>query len=146
MRVKKLSDNITKIAKNLRKKSTDAERKLWAHLRAKRLEGYKFRRQEPIGNYVVDFVCFENRVVIEIDGSQHQIEKNKDLKRDRWLKEQGFKVLRVWNNEVLMNIEGVLQVIMERCLYHPPPTPSHQGRGKPNSLSLDGRGIKGEGE
>jgi very-short-patch-repair endonuclease len=122
--VKKLSDNITKIAKNLRKKSTDAERKLWAHLRAKRLEGYKFRRQEPIGNYVVDFVCFENRVVIEIDGSQHATEKEKDSKRSKWLESRGFKVLRFWNNEVLRNIEGVLQVIGENCSCHPPLTPS----------------------
>jgi len=85
-----LSDNIIRIAKNLRKKSTDAERLLWRHLRAKQLEGFKFRRQQPIGNYVVDFVCFENRIVIEVDGGQHAIEKEKDSERTKWLESQGF--------------------------------------------------------
>jgi very-short-patch-repair endonuclease len=122
--VKKLSGNITKVAKNLRKKSTDAERLLWRHLRAKRLAGFKFRRQQPIENFVVDFICFENRLVIEVDGGHHQLEKDKDTKRDNWLKEQDFRVLRFWNNEVLRNIEGVLEVIRENCLCHPPPTPS----------------------
>ena len=130
-----MSDKIIRIAKNLRKKSTDAERLLWRYLRAKQSEGVKFRRQQPIGNYVVDFVCFENRIVIEVDGGQHQIEKDKDMKRDKWLKEQGFVVLRFWNNEVLKNIEGVMEVIRVNCLCHPPPTPSHQGRGKLKPLS-----------
>ena len=89
-----MSDNIIRIAKNLRKKSTDAERLLWRHLRAKQLEGFKFRRQQPIGNYVVDFVCFENRIVIEVDGGQHAIEKEKDSERTKWLESQGFKILR----------------------------------------------------
>ena len=93
--------------------------------------GFKFRRQQPIGNYIVDFVCFENRIVIEVDGGQHAIEKEKDSERTKWLESQGFKILRFWNNEVLMNIEGVLEVIRETCLCHPPPAPSHQGRGKP---------------
>jgi very-short-patch-repair endonuclease len=116
-----LPDNITQIAKNLRKTSTIAERLLWRHLRAKQMDGHKFRRQEPIGNYVVDFVCFEKRIVIEVDGSQHQIEKDKDRLRDKWLKKQGFKVLRFWNNDVLKNMEGVYEVIKESCLSHPPP-------------------------
>jgi len=120
----RLSDNLTQIAKILRKTSTKAERLLWRYLRAKRLEGYKFRRQEPIGNYIVDFVCFEKRIVIEVDGSQHQIETDKDTIRDEWLRKQGFKVLRFWNNEVLRNMEGVYEVIKESCLSHPPPTPS----------------------
>jgi very-short-patch-repair endonuclease len=134
----KLTDNLTQIAKNLRKTSTFAERLLWRHLRAKQMEGYKFRRQEPIGDYVVDFVCFEKRIIIEVDGSQHQIEKDKDKKRDKWFKEQGFRVLRFWNNEVLKNMDGVLAVIRERCICHPPPTPSHRGRGKTGPLPLDG--------
>jgi very-short-patch-repair endonuclease len=106
-----VSNNITSIAKALRKRLTDTERLLWRHLRAKQLEGLKFRRQEPIGRYIVDFVCHEKRIVIEVDGSQHTIEKNKDAERDKWLNEQGYKVLRFWNNEVLTNIEGVLQTI-----------------------------------
>jgi very-short-patch-repair endonuclease len=110
------TDTITQIARNLRKSSTVAERLLWRHLRAKQVEGYKFRRQEPIGNYVVDFVCFEKRMIIEVDGSQHQIEKDKDNKRDKWFKEQGFRILRFWNNEVIKNTDGVLTVIRENCL------------------------------
>ena len=119
--------NIIGIAKNLRKRSTDAEILLWRHLRSKRLEGLKFRRQQPIGNYIVDFVCFEKRIVIEVDGGQHVIEKYKDNKRDKWLEGQGFKVLRFWNIEVLMNIQGVFEVIRENCLYHPPLTPPIKG-------------------
>jgi very-short-patch-repair endonuclease len=134
----KLSENLTQKAKNLRKTSTFAERLLWRHLRAKQVEGYKFRKQEPIGNYVVDFVCYEKRIIIEVDGSQHQIKTDKDRIRDEWLKKQGFRVLRFWNNEVLRNTEGVYQVIKESCLSHPPPTPSHRGRGKTGPLPLDG--------
>ena len=119
--------NIIGIAKNLRKRSTDAEILLWRHLRTKQLERLKFRRQQPIGNYIVDFVCFEKRIVIEVDGGQHVIEKYKDNKRDKWLEGQGFKVLRFWNNEVLMNIQGVFEVIRENCLYHPPLTPPIKG-------------------
>jgi len=124
-----LNDDFTILAKNLRKRSTDAERLLWKHLRAGQVEGLKFRRQEPIGNYIMDFVCFERRIVIEVDGGQHAEETNKDNERDRWLNGQGFKVLRLWNNEVLTNTEGVLELIRDKCLT-PSPNPSHQGRGK----------------
>ncbi len=118
------------IAKNLRKRSTHAEILLWRHLRAKQLEGLKFKRQQPIGNYIVDFVCFKKRIVIEVDGGQHAIEKDKDRERDKWLEGQGFRVLRFWNNEVLMNTEGVLEVIRGELFESPSPNPSHQGRGK----------------
>ena len=104
---------LTNIARNLRKNSTDAENLLWRYLRAGRLEGLKFRRQQPIGNYIVDFVCFEKRLVIEVDGGQHGTEK--DSKRDKWFAEQDFRVLRFWNNEVLGNISGVLEVIGLSC-------------------------------
>jgi len=125
-----VSGKLVNIAKNLRKRSTDAENLLWRHLRVKQLEGLKFRRQQPIGNYIVDFVCFEKRVVIEVDGGQHTIEKERDNERDRWLKGQGFIVLRFWNNDVLKNINGVLEVIGVNCLNHPPlnPLPSREGR------------------
>jgi very-short-patch-repair endonuclease len=118
-----LSDNFTKIAKDLRKRATEAERLLWKHLRSRQVEGFKFRRQEPIGNYIVDFVSFEKRLVIEIDGGQHalRIEKDRDNKRDEFLKAQGFKVLRFWNNDVLGNMDGVLEVIREECLSSPSP-------------------------
>jgi very-short-patch-repair endonuclease len=81
-------------AKDLRKRSTDAERLLWRHLRAKRICGLKFRRQQCIGDYIVDFVCFEKRIVIEIDGGQHTDNREKDKVRDSWFKEHGFFVLR----------------------------------------------------
>jgi very-short-patch-repair endonuclease len=126
---------LNNIAKNLRKKSTEAEKLLWRYLRLKQLEGLKFRRQQPIDNYMVDFVCFENRIVIEVDGGQHTIEKEKDIERDNYLKKYGFKVLRFWNNDVLTNISGVLEVIRENCLNHPPLTPPVKGgevRGVPS--------------
>ena len=114
---------ITTLAKNLRKRSTDAERLLWRHIRGKQLEGMKFRRQEPIGSYIADFVCFEKRIIIEVDGGQHAVEKEKNATRDVWLREQGYAVFRFWNHEVLQNIEGVLQVILN----HPPLTPPIEG-------------------
>jgi very-short-patch-repair endonuclease len=114
------------IAKVLRKNFTDTERLLWRHLRAKQLEGCKFRRQEPIGSYIVDFACHERKIVVEVDGGQHSTERERDNKRDLWLKGQGYKVLRFWNNEVLMNLDGVLEVIRD-CLNHPPLTPPIKG-------------------
>ena len=104
------------IARNLRKNSTEAEKILWQRLKNKQLEGFKFRRQQIIGRYIVDFVNFERKLVIELDGSQHAVEKEKDWKRDHWLQAQGFEVLRYWNNEVFENIEGVLEVIREKLL------------------------------
>ena len=113
---------------------TDAEKRLWRHLRGKQLEGFKFRRQEPIGNYVADFVCYEKRIIVEVDGSQHCSEK--DHERDKWFEGQGFvvsaqpngfKVLRFWNNEVLKNTQGVWEVIRKQCLSHPPLTPPIKG-------------------
>lgn len=110
-------------AKNLRKSSTDAERLLWNHLRMKQMKGLKFRRQQPIDNYIVDFVCLENRLIIEVDGGQHASERIKDIERDSYLIKNGFRVLRFWNNEVFRNIEGVLEVIRIKCLESPSPTP-----------------------
>jgi very-short-patch-repair endonuclease len=104
------------LAKKLRKNSTDAERLLWKHLRAQQVEGLKFRRQHPIGNYIVDFVCVPKKIVIELDGGQHAEEVSKDSERDKWLKTEGYKVLRFWNNEVLKNLEGVLEEIRQACL------------------------------
>jgi len=117
------------IAKNLRKNNTDVERLLWKYLRARQLEGIKFRRQQPIGKYIVDFVSFEQKIIVEIDGGQHSVGKDRDNERDNWLGVQGFKVLRFWNNEILENIEGVLEVIRGHCSFHPPlnPLPSREG-------------------
>ena len=102
-------------ARELRKSSTDAEHLLWKHLRAKRMNGLKFKRQQPIGKYIVDFICFEKRIVIELDGGQHAIRCDKDKRRDSWLEGQTFRVLRFWNNDVLTNIHGVLQIILTAC-------------------------------
>ncbi|HEX9916773.1 MAG TPA: DUF559 domain-containing protein [candidate division Zixibacteria bacterium] len=120
-----MKSNLTTIAKNLRKRPTNAETLLWKHLRSKQLEGLKFRRQQAIGNYVADFVCFEKRILIELDGGQHK--KDNDNRRDKWFEKQGFKVLRFWNNDVLMNTRGALETIREECLYHPPLTPPIKG-------------------
>jgi len=98
-------------AQALRKNPTDAERKLWAHLRLRQLGGYKFRRQHSLGPYIVDFICIEKKLIIEVDGGQHDDNKFYDSKRDKWLENKGFRVLRFWNNEVLTYIENVKEVI-----------------------------------
>ncbi|OGF02896.1 MAG: ATP-dependent helicase HrpA [Candidatus Doudnabacteria bacterium RIFCSPLOWO2_02_FULL_49_13] len=101
----------TVIARKLRNTLTDAEKHLWYILRAENL-GYKFRRQAQIGNYIVDFVCYDKRLIIEIDGGQH-FENMEDKARDTWLRSEGFTVLRFWNNEVLENRDAVLEKIVE---------------------------------
>ncbi|HEV3115047.1 MAG TPA: DUF559 domain-containing protein [Candidatus Binataceae bacterium] len=100
-------------AQRLRSESTDEERKLWAELRAKRFAGFKFRRQHPIGPYFTDFCCTKRRLVIELDGSQHLEEQRerKDASRRAYLAEQGYSVLRFWNNQVNTELEGVLDAI-----------------------------------
>jgi very-short-patch-repair endonuclease len=124
----------TQRARALRKRSTDAEKLLWRYLRAKQLGKVKFRRQQPIGQYIVDFVCFSHKLVIELDGGQHAQpnEQVNDQQRDAWLKAQGFKVVRFWNSDVLSNIEGVMEMIQYEILgvpCSPSPNSSHQGRG-----------------
>ena len=89
--------------------------------------GYKFRRQAVIGHYIVDFVCFEKKIVVEIDGGQHSCSED-DKIRDNWLNAEGFVVLRFWNHDVLGNRDGVLEKIMER-LNTPNPYPPHKGEG-----------------
>ncbi len=103
--------DIRQKAKQLRSNSTDAERKLWAHIRNRRLQGCKFRRQLPIGQYIVDFACPELRLIIEIDGGQHAEQVLYDLGRTKFLQSRGYQVVRFWNNEVLGNIEGVLEAL-----------------------------------
>jgi very-short-patch-repair endonuclease len=100
----------TALGRKLRRESTVAELKLWNRLRSRALAGFKFVRQEPIGRYVVDFVCREQRLVIEPDGGQHA-ESERDTLRDRWLADRRYRVLRFWNNDVISNIDGVLETI-----------------------------------
>ena len=99
-------------ARALRVSMTDAERRLWACLRGRRLVGYKFRRQHPLGRYILDFACIEHRLAIEADGGQHS-ESAADERRTAWLERQGWRVLRFWNNEILANSEGVQEMILE---------------------------------
>lgn len=109
-------------AKTLRRNQTDAEQKLWYHLRAHRFMGRKFKRQKPIGGYVVDFVCLEEKLVIELDGGQHAENVEYDIARDSWLRSEGYTVLRFWNNELMNEMEGVLEKI--RLTLSPDPSPT----------------------
>lgn len=99
-------------AKNLRQTMPDAERRLWQHLRAARLGGYKFRRQQPIGPYIADFVCTRPKLIIEADGGQHGERQTHDAARDRYLQTRGFRVLRFWNHDILQQTEAVLTEIL----------------------------------
>ena len=99
-------------ARELRSRMTDAERKLWFALRDRRFAGFKFRRQVPIGPFIADFVCFEARLVIEVDGGQHA-DSIQDQRRDRWFAANKFRVMRFWNNEVRSNLEGVMILLAE---------------------------------
>jgi very-short-patch-repair endonuclease len=112
---------LIRIARKLRSRMTDAERKLWLALRDRRFEAFKFRRQVPIGPYVADFLCFEERLILEIDGGQHAGSK-RDERRDGWFAENGFRVVRFWNNDVLSNLEGVLTLLVTELNDTPHPT------------------------
>ena len=112
-------------AKRLRKHSTDTERHLWRYLRNRQIDSLKFRRQQPVGSYVVDFVNLEKKVVIELDGGQHALDPD-DKIRDEWLRAEGYEVLRFWDNQVFSNLEGVLETIRD-ALFTPHPVPLPQG-------------------
>ncbi len=121
-------------ARLLRRNQTDAERRLWALLRDRRYHGAKFRRQVPVGPYVTDFCCFDAKLIIELDGGQHASDggAERDLQRTAWLQQEGFRVLRFWNDEIFTNIEGVLTQIaavldVEWAQETPHPLPLPQG-------------------
>ena len=115
-------------AKNLRAHQTEAEQRLWYYLRAHRFMGLKFRRQKPIGPYIVDFVCHERHLIVEVDGGQHAGQTEYDSRRDAWLRQQGFTVLRFWNHDVLAQSEAVLEQIRQAALsLNPSPA---RGRGE----------------
>ena len=119
---------------------TDAETKIWQRLRAHRFQGLSFRRQLPVGPYIVDFVCLEARLIIEIDGGQHAADQaTYDAKRDAWLQREDFRILRFWNNDVLKNLRGVLERIAEAVQEPPPPslTLPRKGGGDTPSLPRD---------
>jgi len=101
-------------ARQLRRKATDAEQLLWRHLRMRQLFDFKFRRQQPVGSYIVDFICLEQRLIIELDGGQHIDQADYDEKRTAWLKGRGYRVLRYWNHDVLKATEVVIADILEK--------------------------------
>ena len=129
-------------ARELRNNPTDAERVLWGHLRFWQLDGYKFRRQQPLGRYIVDFVCLEKRVIVELDGGQHAQQASLDAERDRWLRDEGFTILRFWNHDVLKDVGAVKELIYKTLqstpYLNPPPQGGRRkkGRAKISSRSL----------
>jgi very-short-patch-repair endonuclease len=119
-------------ARNLRTTPTDAEMHLWSRLRRKQLYGLRFRRQHPMGIYVVDFFCADAKLIIEVDGGQHADDSDR---RTVWLEPRGYRVIRFWNNEVLTNIDSVLSAIAEAARTAPPPvdagaSPTSPSRGE----------------
>ena len=121
---KRPSEGAHERARMLRRKMTDAEKKLWQMLRSRQTEGYRFRRQVPLGRFIVDFVCHEAKLIVEIDGGQHDPSSELEASRTRFLESEGYRVLWFWNNEVLDNPEGVHSVIAENFTGSPPPKPS----------------------
>ena len=113
----------TSKARELRKNLTEAEQALWKHLRMRQVFGHKYHRQQPIGRYIVDFVSFERRVIIELASGQHSQQMVYDSKRTTWLEAKGYRVLRFWNNQVMEDIEAVKVVISTALVAgeYPPP-------------------------
>lgn len=103
-------------ARDLRHEATEAEQRLWRHLRNRQLENLKFRRQHPIGPYIADLLCDEAMLIVEADGGQHAEHQHSDATRTAWLETQGYRVLRFWNNDILGDIEAVLEEIRRVAL------------------------------
>jgi len=118
--------HLTPLARELRKQSTDAERLIWQQLRDRRLAGFKFRRQQVIEPYIVDFVCLEAKLIIELDGGLHVEQQSADQKRTELLEGLGYRVLRFWNHEVMLETKSVVERIYEVLLA---PSPSRRGLG-----------------
>ncbi len=128
----------TQKARALRNSPTEAEWALWRHLRLRQMDGCKFRRQQPLGRYIVDFVCQEERLVVELDWGQHAEKVAADAARTAWLEAQGFRLIRFWNQDVLQKMPAVRENIRQALLEERPPTRSLPRKG--------GREMKGEGE
>ncbi len=124
-------------ARQLRVDATDAERRLWGVLRDRHLASFKFRRQHRLGAFIVDFICFESRLIIEADGGQRAGNKY-DERRTAWLEQRGWRVIRFWNNDILANIEGVQEMILEQLRNPHPPDPKRVG---PLPLPQAGEGL-----
>ena len=108
----------------LRTNATEAEQKIWYFLRNRQFEKFKFRRQHPIGVYIVDFVCLTEKLIVELDGGQHSERVSYDERRTKALHENGYRVLRFWNNDVMQNTEAVLETILAVLSAGPSPSPS----------------------
>ena len=121
-------------ARSLRRASTQAELALWTRIRGRQLGGFKFVRQEPIGWYYVDFVCRDRQLIIELNGGQHS-ENTQDRQRDNELCALGYRVIRIWNNDVIDNLDGVLQRLLSELEKWPltPPLSPQAGRGRKSS-------------
>ena len=133
----RLPEDLRTWARDLRTRMTDAELLLWHLLRNRRIANTKFRRQHPLGRYILDFYCEEKKLCIELDGSQHAEAKDYDASRTEWLHAQGIQVLRFWNNQMLSETEAVMETIYSAIVT--PPTPDLL----PSPAS--GRGAGGEG-
>jgi very-short-patch-repair endonuclease len=118
-----------KRARQLRNNPTVAERRLWRCLSRRQIEGAKFSRQMSVGAFICDFLCRERRLIVEVDGGQHSANP-KDETRTAFLEQEGYRVVRFWNNDVLGNMDGVLQIIAEAVRTDPPPTPSRKREGR----------------
>ena len=130
---KEPSEGAYRRARILRREMTEAEKRLWQMLRLRQTEGHRFRRQVPIGRFIADFVCHAARLIVEIDGGQHDLSSEQEASRTRFLESEGYRVLRFWNNEVLDNPEGVHSVIAQN-LHQATPT---------QTLPLQGGGQEG---
>jgi very-short-patch-repair endonuclease len=135
---------IRHFSRSLRKNPTDAEKKLWAHLRRKQIGGRRFRRQHPLGRYIVDFVCLEAKLIVEINGGQHAESVHDDAQRTQWLQRQRFRVARFWNIEVLGETESVLTEIARLLASQalPPPNPSPASGGGVGNAGRSGEGPR----
>ena len=150
---KEPSEGAHRRARILRRETTEAETRLWQMLRLRQTEGYRFRRQVPIGRFIADFVCHAARLIIEIDGGQDDLLSEEEVSRTQFLEGQGYRVLRFWNNEVLDNPEGVRSVIAENLHRVTPTHPRAIGRQNRLCLASDAcrwssparSPIKGEG-
>ena len=135
-------------ARSLRNQATDTERHLWHFLRNRQLGGHRFRRQVPINTYIADFACLEAKLIIELDGGQHQQQAEYDARRDRQVAAKGFRILRFWDNQVFQETSAVLEVILralEERSYSPPvcphpDPPPHAGEGERRYIPRAGEG------
>jgi very-short-patch-repair endonuclease len=136
-----VKSSTTRQARGLRQRSTEAERRLWSRLRGRQVAGAKFRRQQPLGRYVVDFVSLEHRLVVEVDGGQHAGRRT-DSARERELGRLGFRVVRFWNHEVLAETDAVLEKIRESLTT---PHPASPARGEERKATRVSAGVPATG-